>query len=67
MVGKIQVFMGDNSIKNSQNSKTICTSSYHRKKVYKIPSESDEKFRRCRDKLSRTDDRTAGRKNGRTD
>ena len=46
------------------NSKTTCTSSYHRKKVYKISSESDERYRRiCGDKISRT----AGRTDGKTD
>ena len=50
------------------NSKTTCTSSYHRKKVYKISSESDERCRRsCRDKISRTDGRKDGRKDGWTE
>ena len=48
------------------NSKTTCTSSYHRKKVYKISSESDERYRRIYgDKISRTDGRPDGRKDGR--
>ena len=32
--------------KSNQNCKTTCTSSYHRNKVYKISSESDEICRR---------------------
>ena len=56
------------SKKSNQNSKTTCTSSYHRKKVYKISSESVEKCRRtCRDKIFQTDGQPAGRTEGQTD
>ena len=49
-------------IVESKFSKTICTSSYHRKKVYKISGESDERCRR-----SCGDGRTDGQNNAHTD
>ena len=50
---------------SNKNSKTTCTSSYHKKKSY-ISSESDERCRRgCGDKISRTEGRTDGRTDGR--
>ena len=49
MVGKVLISMDHYSI---ENSKTICTSSYHRKKVYKVSNESNERCRRsCGDKI----------------
>ena len=49
-------------------SKTTCTSSYHRKKVYKISSESDERCRRsCREKISQMTGQMDGKTDGRTD
>ena len=38
---------------SNQNAKTTCTSLYHRKEVYKISSESDERCRKsCGDEIS---------------
>ena len=49
----------------AQNSKTTCTSSYHRKKVNKISNESDERCRRsCGEKISWPDGRMDGRTDG---
>ena len=49
----------------NQKSKTTCTSSYHKKTIYKLSNESDERCRRsCGDKIS--DGRKAGRTHGRT-
>ena len=52
----------------NQNYKITYTSSCHRKNVYKISSESDERYRRsCRDNISLTDGRPVGRMDGRTE
>ena len=58
--------MGDNSIKNSKIKilKPQCTSSYHRKKAYKISSESDERCRSYRDKISWPDGQNNAHMNG---
>ena len=53
MVGKFKSAWAITPSKYSnQNSKTTCTSSYHRKKVYIISNESNERCRRsCGDKI----------------
>ena len=52
---------------SNKNSKTKCTFSYHRKKVYKVSNESDERCKMsCGEIRSRTDGRMDGRNNAHT-